>query len=138
MKKTSILCFDTPSKCKLFKKSLGNVRNISITETHNPDVALRELLLKKHDVILLGGDVADESYKSAALYHMMEEWDIHKSARIYITSWNVEEARILRSMSKNSVYIPMCDTVGKMVRTTVYGKRAKQNKQSKNKRKEGK
>jgi hypothetical protein len=115
--KTRILCFDTPRKCKDFQGFLGKSKLIDLTSTYSPDEALQKMLQKPYDVILLGGDADKNELKSAALYHMMEEWECHKRPHIYITTWDTEEAKILRTMSKKSLYVPFSEVLGKIVKT---------------------
>lgn len=113
---TNILVFDKWSKCELFKKYLGRTKTIKCHYSFDYNEAVEKIKKIQPEIILLGGDVDDEELKSVILYNRMTEWELHKNKYIFISTWNADEARILRDMNKHSMYIPFSQTLANIVK----------------------
>jgi hypothetical protein len=115
---TTILNFDKWSKCELFKEYLGRVRTIKCLYSYDVDEALKLIKEKKPDIILLGGDVSGE-YKAAKLVGKMRlDKDIAPKIfkKILITTWDSDEARLLRALLPHSFYCPFSESLANIVK----------------------
>lgn len=127
-----ILCFDKWNKCELFKKYFGKTRIARVIYSFNPDEALKIVKDLKPEIILLGGDVLSPELKSVTLLNMMMEWELTKGKYIYISTWDPDEARILKDIIKKGFYCPFSETLANIVKartqTISIIKRAKERK----------
>lgn len=113
---TNVLVFDKWSKCELFKTYLGRTKTIKCHYSFDYNEAIEKIKKIEPEIILLGGDVDDEELKSVILYNRMAEWEINKNKYIFISTWNSDEARILRDMITHSMYIPFSKTLANVVK----------------------
>lgn len=127
---TKILCFDKWSKCELFKKYYGRKVESEIIYSFDLNEAIEIIKTKQPKIILLGGDVDTDELKSVQLYNRMNEWDLIRKKIIYISTWNTDEARILRDMDKRMMYCPFSESLANIVKERAkilnYQKRAKE------------
>jgi len=115
---TTILNFDRWSKCQLFKEYMGKVRTINFIYSYDPDEAYKIIKEKKPDIILLGGDV-HSGYKAATLIGKLKS-DKEISPRIFknmlITTWDADEAQLLRDLLPKSFYCPFSKSIVNIVK----------------------
>lgn len=112
--KAHVLCYDSKSKCQMFEEFLGEQKLIKVVYVHDPDKALNELKMKKPDILLLGGDVGGSG--AGAFYQMAEEWNLHRNICTYITTWDTNEAELLRRLTPRSSYVPFCQSLTNIVK----------------------
>lgn len=127
---TNILVFDKSGKYKTFEKFFGKSKTVKILNSFQPHDAIN--LIKKYspEIILLGGDPDDDKLRSVSLWYLMGEWALTKGREIYITTWNTDEARILKDMIPNSFYIPFCESIANIIKEkcqTIRGKKIRKN-----------
>jgi hypothetical protein len=130
---TNVLVFDRWSKCELFKKYLGKTRTIKCHYSFDYNDALEKIKKFDIEIILLGGDVDDEELKSVILYNRMSELDLLKNKYIFFSTWNADEARILRDMNNKILYVPFSETLANIVKIKCRG--IETNKRKKEKKK---
>lgn len=112
---TNILVYDRWSKYEMFKKWLKNSKYVRIFYFFDPDKALQESRITNFDIILLGGDVDDDNLGSVKLWNMLVENELHKKD-VYISTWNTDEARILKGMIPKAFYCPFSSVLANIVK----------------------
>jgi len=110
-----ILLFDTLTKCKLFQEYAGKSKFIEYYCTHDPDRALTITKLHRPEIIVIGGEMEDDRFVGVHFYNMLVEWNLAKRPRIYISSWNPDEAKLLRKLSK-AFYCPFSNVLAKTIK----------------------
>ena len=120
-----ILCFDRFCKWELFKKYYGNSKHAKVLYCYDPDDAVKLIKEKDPKFIILGGDVKEEGLRSVQLYYMMEEFELTRKRYFYISTWDTEEARILKDMIKGSFYCPFSETLVNIVKERAQSHRDK-------------
>lgn len=113
---TNVLVFDKPQKCEQFKKYAGKSKFVNYICTYYPDEALKKAMKYRPEIIVLGGDVASENFKAVCLWNMMDEWELIKKKIVYISTWDTDEARILKDMVKGSFYLPFSKSLANIVK----------------------
>lgn len=116
--KTKVLVFDKQPKYFMFKEWVKRNTTISPLEVNNPERAIDFVRQRNPEVILLGGDV-DNDYKAALFCKLLIDNDLHKGRIIFISTWNAEEARVIRSMLPDAFYCPFCESLANIVKAKV-------------------
>lgn len=136
MEKTKILIFDRYVKGEMLEEFLRkDTRIFRVIQSYEPKEALEEVIDKDIDIILLGGDVENE-LKTAAFAKLLIDNNLHKKPFILITTWDSDEARLLKAMLPDILYVPFCESVANIVKEK--GKKIRINKRIQNGRKQGK
>lgn len=121
----TILNFDKTGKNELLKEYLGKTRTIKLISTQDTEEALKVIKKKNPDIILLGGDV-DNGDKSLILAgRMMSDKGIAPKTykNILITTWDSEEAYLLRRLLKDTLYCPFSETLANILKQKVKNKK---------------
>jgi len=113
----NVLVFDRWSKCELFKEYIGTrTKSLRCIYSFEYKDALEKIKKNKPEIILLGGDVDNEELGSVILYNKIEELNLKTYKSLFISTWNADEARILRDMIPNSFYCPFSETLANIVK----------------------
>lgn len=113
----NVLVFDRWSKCELFKEYIGTrAKTVRCIYSFEYKDALEKIKKNKPEIILLGGDVGNEELGSVILYNKMNELGLKTYKSLFISTWNADEARILRDMIPNSFYCPFSETLANIVK----------------------
>lgn len=116
----NILCLDKWSKGELFKEYAGKSKVARITHYSDPDKALKFIKENSPEIIVLGGDIEDDYMASVRLAYMLIENDLHRGKYIYISTWNPNEAKVVRNVLPKAFYIPFCESLVNTVMARAY------------------
>lgn len=113
----NVLVFDRWSKCELFKEYIGSrAKTLKCIYSFEYKDALEKIKKFKPEIILLGGDIDNDDLGSVILYTKMEELGLKTYKSLFISTWNVDEARILRDMIPDCFYIPFSESLANIVK----------------------
>ena len=114
--KTKILVFDQWKKGELFKEYLGKTQTLQVIQSYKPEEALELTLEHDPAIIVLGGDF-DSNFKGASFCKLLIDNDLLKGRYSIITTWDAEEAEILRGLLPKVFYCPFCESLVNIVKT---------------------
>jgi len=121
-----ILNFDKNNKNELLKEYLGRTKTAKLLNTQDVDEGLRMVKSKEPpDIILLGGDVDSGDKSLMLLGRMMVDKDIAPKTykNILITTWDADEAYILRQLLKDTFYCPFSETLANILKQKIKNKK---------------
>lgn len=105
--KTKVLFLDKPSRSVLFKEYLGKNKTLQLVSTNDPINAFKKIKDTNIDLIVLGGDI-DGDYRSVVLANNLVDNNLSSNKHIFIATWDADEAKILRNIFPNALYMPFC------------------------------
>jgi hypothetical protein len=130
---TKILVFDTRSKCELFKKWVNKTRTHKFIYTFDIEEAIAKIRSEGPDIILLGGDVNSEDYKAVTLWARIIHENLDKDKYVYISTWDPDEASVLRNLASDSLYCPFSESLANIVKIKASGiRKSREKKNEKN------
>lgn len=100
----------------MFKGYLANSKYINIHYAADPDAGIKIIQKYQPQIILLGGDVDGDEFNAIKLLNMMNELALTKKRLIYISTWNTDEARLLKGMLPKSLYCPFSESLANIVK----------------------
>jgi len=116
MKPTKVLIFDKWSKAEMFKKWMKSTRTVRCLYCFDPSEAIKMVREERPEIILLGGDPINEDLNAPKFWNMMIETKMHKRVHVIISTWNTDEAQILRNMIPKAFYLPFSEPLANMVK----------------------
>ena len=129
---TKVLVFDKWSKVELFKKYYGPTKTIKILYSYHPIEALEIVRNEDPDVILLGGDIYND-YKAAQFARLLVTNEYLKGRIVFSTTWDHEEAKVIRTMLPDVFYCPFSESLVNMVKLKTQQRRLNKGRNKSNK-----